>query len=57
LDLTVPGTIVTEARIPADQTDMAISIAQHEAIYKYSGTDEKHDVWKLLEKAEGCRTR
>jgi hypothetical protein len=37
--------------------DMAISIAQHEAIYKYSGTDEKHDVWKLLEKAEGCRTR
>jgi hypothetical protein len=30
--------------------DMAISIAQHEAIYKYSGTDEKHDVWKLLER-------
>jgi hypothetical protein len=45
-----PGTIVTEAT-PPNRTVLVVSIAQHDAIHQYYGTDPKHDIWKLLEKA------
>lgn len=50
LDSIQPGKIITEAT-PPDRINVAIAIAQQELFPRYYGTDEKHDAWKLLEKA------
>ncbi|OBT67671.1 hypothetical protein VE03_03550 [Pseudogymnoascus sp. 23342-1-I1] len=50
LDSIIPGKIITEAT-PPDRINIAIAIAQQELFPKYYGTDERHDAWKLLEKA------
>ncbi|KFY45523.1 hypothetical protein V494_00901 [Pseudogymnoascus sp. VKM F-4513 (FW-928)] len=47
-----PGKIVTEAT-PPDRINIAISIAQQDLFPKYYGTSEKHDAFKLLNKASG----
>jgi acetyl esterase/lipase len=46
-----PGKIITEAS-PPDRMNIAISIVQQESILSYYGTDERYDVWKLLERAD-----
>lgn len=45
------GKIVTEST-PPKRMDIALSIAQRESILKYYGTDNRHDLWKLLEEAD-----
>lgn len=46
-----PGKIVPEAT-PPERMKILISVGQTETIHKYYGTAEKHDIWKLLEKAD-----
>ena len=50
LDSIQPGKIITEAT-PPDRINIAIAIAQQELFPRYYGTNERHDAWKLLEKA------
>ncbi|KFY47981.1 hypothetical protein V495_01705 [Pseudogymnoascus sp. VKM F-4514 (FW-929)] len=50
LDSIQPGKIITEAT-PPDRINVAITIAQQELFPRYYGTDDKHDAFKLLEKA------
>jgi acetyl esterase/lipase len=45
------GNIVAEAT-PPERINIMLSVAQIETIHKYYGTAEKHDIWKLLEKAD-----
>lgn len=46
-----PGKILTESTLP-ERMNIALSIAQQGTILRYYGTDEKHNLWKLLEKAD-----
>lgn len=51
LDSIQPEKIITEAT-PPDRINIAIAIAQEDLFPKYYGNDERHDAWKLLEKAD-----
>jgi acetyl esterase/lipase len=46
-----PGKIVTAA-IPPDRFKLVLSILQQDLLSSYYGSDEKYEVWKLLEKAD-----